>query len=177
MIRETRLSPQRAWKALSRLPLSPRQTQVRLIPLLFLRPHPPKGGTPRERDASLPLPSEHPVLTLAYAQPASSRDSSSSHGAARSARVPSCGLKRLRPDRQLPVGSPRFKSSDPSRANPSRLYHPGPFCAVSTGKLRFRFGKKNCNANQFFSPHRNRSDSWRETPAGLSAWADDASNN
>jgi hypothetical protein len=35
MIREKRLSPRRAS---SRLPLSPRQTQVRLKPLLFLRP-------------------------------------------------------------------------------------------------------------------------------------------
>ena len=172
MIRETGLSPRRAPK-LSRLPLSPRRSQVRLKPLLFLRPHPPKGGTPRERDASLPLPSEHPVLTLAYAQPACSRDSSSSHGAVRSARVPSCGLKRLRPGL---AGSPRFKSSDPSSL-PLAALALRPLCAVSTGKLRFRFGKKNCNANQFFSPHRNRSDSWRETPAGLSAWADDASNN
>ncbi len=43
MTREKRLSPRRAS---SRLPLSPRQTQVRLKPLLFLRPLPPKGGTP-----------------------------------------------------------------------------------------------------------------------------------
>jgi hypothetical protein len=43
MIREKRLSPRRAR---SRLPLSPRQTQVRLKPLLFLRTLPPKGGTP-----------------------------------------------------------------------------------------------------------------------------------
>src|SRR5260370_27578834 len=37
MTREKRLSPRRAK---SRLPLSPRQTQVRLKPLLFLRPLP-----------------------------------------------------------------------------------------------------------------------------------------
>ena len=146
MIRETGLSPRRDPKR-SLLPLSPRRTQVRLIPLLFLRPHPPKGGTPRERDASLPLPSEHPVLTLAYAQPASSRDSSSSHGAARSARVPSCGLNRLRPGL---AGSPRFKSSDPSRSKPSRLLHPGPFCAVSTGKLEFPVWKEKLQCKPIF---------------------------
>ena len=146
MIRETRLSPRRAPKR-SRLPLSPRQTQVRLIPLQFLRALPPKGGTPKERDASLPLPSEHPVLTLAYAQPASSRDSSSSHGAVRSPRVPSCGLKRLLPGF---AGSPRFKSSDPSRAKPSRLLHPGPFCAVSTGKLEFPVWKEKLQCKPIF---------------------------
>ena len=173
MIRETRLSPRRAWKALSRLPLSPRQTQVRLIPLLFLRPHPPKGGTPKERDASLPLPSEHPVLTLAYAQPASSRDSSSSHGGVLSARVPSCGLKRLVPGF---AGSPRFKSSDPSSV-PLAALALRPLCAVSTGKLEFPVWKEKLQCKSIFLSHRNRSDSWRETPAGLSAWADDASNN
>ena len=154
MTRETGLSPRRVPK-LSRLPLSPRRTQVRLRPLLFLRPHPPKGGTPTSETPRFgPLQSAL-FLTLACARcPVCSQDSSWSHGAARSARVPSCGLNRLRPGF---AGSPRFKSSDPSRAKPSRLLHPGPFCAVSTGKLRFRFGKKNCNANQFSSPNRNRS--------------------
>ena len=173
MARETGLSPQRAPK-LSRLPLSPRRTQVRLKPLLFLRPHPPKGGSPTsETPRFSPLQSAL-FLTLACARTRLAAGIRLGPTARPwSARVPSCGLKRLRPGF---AGSPRFKSSDPSRAKPSRLLHCGPLCAVSTGKLRFRFGKKNCNANQFFSPHRNRSDSWRETPAGLSAWADDASN-
>jgi hypothetical protein len=145
MTRETGLSPRRAPK-LSRLPLSPRRTQVRLRPLLFLRPHPPKGGTPRERNASLPLPSEHPVLTLAYAQPACSRDSSSSHGAVRSARVPSCGLKRLRPGL---AGSPRFKSSDPSSL-PLAALALRPLCAVSTGKLEFPVWKEKLQCKPIF---------------------------
>jgi hypothetical protein len=152
MTRETGLSPRRAPKR-SRLPLSPRRTQVRLRPLLSLRPHPPKGGTPRERDASLPLPSEHPVLTLAYAQPACSRDSSRSHGAVRSARVPSCGLKRLRPGFAGPPDlNPRTRLRSRSQLLPFGLYAP-----CQPANCRFRFAKKNCNANQFFSPHRNRS--------------------
>ena len=36
---------------------------------------------------------------------------------------------------------------------------------MSTGELRSRFGKKNCNANQFFSPTRESKDSWRESEA------------
>jgi hypothetical protein len=147
MTRETGLSPRRAPK-LSRLPLSPRRTQVRLRPLLFLRPHAPKGGTRTSETPRFGSLQTALFLTLACARcPACSQDSSWSHGAARSARVPSCGLNRLRPGL---AGSPRFKSSDPSRAKPSRLLHPGPFCAVSTGKLEFPVWREKLQCKPIF---------------------------
>ena len=161
MTRETRLSPRRAWKALSRLPLSPRRTQVRLKPLLFLRPHPPKGGKPNARRlASAPIVSTRSLM-LAYARPGFQPGFVfvPRRGSKRKSTV--CGLNGLRP---ACGGSPPFKSS--TRLASSRLLALLPFCAASTGQLRFRFGKKNCNANQFFSPNRNPKDSWRETPNG-----------
>ena len=162
MIRETRLSPRRAPK-LSRLPLSPRQTQVRLKPLLFLRPHPPKGGTPRSETPRFGPHSDHPSFDARLRSSGLRRVSSWSHGAARSARVPSCGLNSLRPGF---AGSPLFKSSDPSRAKPSRLLHPGPFCAVSTGKLSFPVLKEKLPCKPIFLSKPESFDSWRETPAG-----------
>ena len=146
MTRETGLSPRRAPK-LSRLPLSPRRTQVRLRPHLFLRSHPPKGGTLTSETPRLGTLLSTRFLTLAYARgPACSRDSSSSHGAARSARVPSCGLNRLRPGF---AGSPRFKSSDPSSLPLAALALP-PLCAVSTGKLEFPVWKEKLQCKPIF---------------------------
>lgn len=59
MTREKRLSPRRAS---SRLPLSPTQTQVRLKSLLFLRPVPPKGGTPMRETPRFCTHYEYPIF-------------------------------------------------------------------------------------------------------------------
>ena len=105
MTRETRLSPRRAWKAQSRLPLSPRRTQVRLKPLLFLRPHPPKGGKPRSETPRFCAHREHPFFDAR---------SRSARLAARIRLCPTaplqrkstvCGSKRRRPS-LAPLGGP-----------------------------------------------------------------------
>ena len=165
MTRETRLSPRRAWKALSRLPLSPRRTQVRLKPLLFLRPHPPKDGKPRSETPRFCAHREHPFFDARLR---------SAWLAARVRLSPTALLQheeyrlRLKPPTPLSCsarGSPRFKSSTRLAAS-SRLLHRSIFAPCQPDNCRFRFGKKNCNANQFFSPTRESIDSWRETQPG-----------
>jgi hypothetical protein len=143
MIREKRLSPRRAK---SRLPLSPRQTRVRLKPLLFLRPLPLIGGTPRERDslASAPI-TNTPFFD---ARPEVFRSSvrlrrMSSRPTARLWRKSTvCGLNRFLPT--LRVGALHL--------NPRPLFGalaPTPLCAVLKRQLRFRFGNKNCASLTF----------------------------
>ena len=63
-----------------------------------------------------------------------------------------CGLSGLRPDF---AGSPPIKSS--TRLGDSlRLLRWSLFAPCQPENCRSRFGKKNCNAHQFFSPTRNR---------------------
>jgi hypothetical protein len=141
MTREKRLSPRRAK---SRLPLSPRQTRVRLKPLLFLRPLPPKVGTPRERDslASAPFRSTPPFM-LARARARSRLAGCRLCPTARLRRKSTvCGLNRFLPT--LRVGALHL--------NPRPLFGalaPTPLCAVLKRQLRFRFGNKNCASAHF----------------------------
>jgi hypothetical protein len=70
-----------------------------------------------------------------------------------------CGLSGLRPDF---AGSPPIKSS--TRLGDSlRLLRWSLFAPCQPENCRSRFGKKNCNAHQFFSPTRESKDSWRES--------------
>ena len=164
MTRETRLSPRRAPKR-SGLPLSPRRTQVRLKPLLFLRPRPPKGGKPRSETPRFRAHCEHPFFDARL----------------RSARIrlcPTarlqrkstvCGLNRLRPSlsRGRRIGGPLDLNPRPVSLKSSRLLHLSLFAPCQPANCRFRFGKKNCNANQFFSPNRNPSIPGERQPPGL----------
>ena len=152
MARETRLSPRRAWKALSHLPLSPRRTQVRLKPLLFLRPGPPKGGKPK---------SEAPRFCTHNDRPCFDARLRSARLAAGVRVVPTarlqcksavCGLNGMLPSF---AGFPPIKSST-RLGETSRLLRWSLFAPCQPENCRFRFGKKNCNANRFFSPDRNR---------------------
>ena len=111
MTREKRLSPRRAS---SRLPLSPRQTQVRLKPLLFLRPRPPKGGTPIRETPRFCTHYEYPFFDARSEGSRSSvrlrRMSSWSHGAA-PAQEYRLRLKQIPPNASRRC--PPFKSSTP----------------------------------------------------------------
>ena len=111
MIREKRLSPRRAT---SRLPLSPgANSRLRLKPLLFLRPLPPKVGTPTRETPRFCTHYEYPFFD---ARPEGFRSSvrlrrMSSRPTARLRRKSTvCGLNGLRPSF---AGSPPFKSSPP----------------------------------------------------------------
>ena len=76
-----------------------------------------------------------------------------------------CGLSGLRPDF---AGSPPIKSS--TRLGDSlRLLRWSLFAPCQPENCRSRFGKKNCNAHQFFSPTRESNDSSREI-RGNRAW-------
>src|SRR5260221_4630273 len=70
-----------------------------------------------------------------------------------------CGLSGLRP---AFAGSPPIKSS--TRLGDSlRLLRWSLFAPCQPENCRSRFGKKNCNAHQFFSPTRESKDSCRES--------------
>ena len=112
MIREKRLSPRRAS---SRLPLSSRaNSRLRLKPLLFLRPLPPKVATPRARDslAFAPITNTHSLMLAPKVFRSSVRlRRMSSRPTARLRRKSTvCDLNGLRPSF---AGSPPFKSSPP----------------------------------------------------------------
>jgi hypothetical protein len=115
MTRGKRLSPRRAS---SRLPLSPRQTQVRLKPLLFLRPLPPKGGTPIRETSRFRTHYEYPIFD---ARPESLRSSvrlrrMSSRPTARLWRKSTvCGLNRFLPT--LRVGALHLNPRPPVRGS------------------------------------------------------------
>src|SRR6266446_6732109 len=115
MTREKRLSPRRAS---SRLPLSPRQTQVRLKPLLFLRPLPPKGGTPMRETPRFCTHYEYPFFD---ARPEGFRSSvrlrrMSSRPTARLRRKSTvCGLNRFLPT--LRVGALHLNPRPPVRGS------------------------------------------------------------
>jgi hypothetical protein len=154
MTREKRLSPRRAS---SRLPLSPRQTQVRLKPLLFLRPLPlQRRHTKKARLARFCTHYEYPFFD---ARPEGFRSSvrlrgMSSRPTARLRRKSTvCGLNGLRPSF---AGSPPFKSSTPGRAG---LLRQSLFCAVLKRQLAFPFWKEKLRLAYFFSPKRNPKDS------------------
>ena len=161
MIREKRLSPRRARSLaflflLGRTQGSPKTT-----------PHPPAASADRrhaERETPrfcTPMSTRVLDARLHSARLAAVVRLSPTARLQRKSTV--CGLSGLRPDF---VGSPPIKSS--TRLGDSlRLLRWSLFAPCQPENCRSRFGKKNCNANQFFSPHRNRSDSWRETPAGL----------
>jgi hypothetical protein len=112
MNREKRLSPRRAK---SRLPLSPRQTRVRLKPLLF----PPASSAKRRNTNSARLARfyTHYEYPFFDARPEGFRSSvrlrrMSSRPTARLRRKSTvCGLNGLRPSF---AGSPPFKSSTPT---------------------------------------------------------------
>ena len=158
MIREKRLSPRRA--AESRLPLSPRRTQGSPK----TTPYPPAASaerrqtTKRDSLASAPL-----VSTLLFdarfrsARPAAGVRLSPTARLQRKSTV--CGLSGLRPGFS---GSPPIKSST-RLGHSSRLLHRSLFAPCQPENCRPRFGKKNCHANQFFSPTRESKDSWRES--------------
>jgi hypothetical protein len=156
MIRKKRLSPRRAS---SRLPLSPRQTQVRLKPLLFLRPLPPKGGTPRERDslASAPI-TNTPFFD---ARPEVFRSSvrlrrMSSCPTARLWRKSTvCGLNRFLPT--LRVGALHLNPRPPVRGSCSDAS-----LRRAQTSTAFPFWKQKLRLAHFFSPKRNPKDSGRE---------------
>jgi hypothetical protein len=145
MTRGKRLSPRRAS---SRLPLSPRQTQVRLKPLLFLRPLPPKGGTPIRETSRFRTHYEYPIFD---ARPESLRSSvrlrrmSSRPTARRASKSTVCGLNGLRPSL---AGLPPFKSSTPDKRGSCSG---ASLRRAQTGNSRSRFGKKNCASLTFLS--------------------------
>ena len=145
MSREKRLSPRRA-QSLAFLFLLGR-TQVRLIPLLFLRPHPPKGGTPSRETprfgpfqstlfgCSLTLePGLQPGFVLVPRR-----------GPERKSTV--CGLNRFLPSAE-PDGSLYLNPRPVSQS--SRLLPSGPFCAVSTGELPFPVWKEKLQCKPIF---------------------------
>jgi hypothetical protein len=167
MTRETGLSPRRALRR-SRLPLSPRTNpgSPKTTPV------PPATSAERrptmQRDASLPHPRRAPSLsrslTLGARLAAGIRLGPTARPS--SARVPSCGLNRLRPS---VAGSPDLNPRTRLRQSPRGSCTPGLSAPCQPANCRFRFGKKNCGANQFFSPNRNRSIPGEKTPDGLSA--------
>ena len=143
MTREKRLSPRRA---ASRLPLSPRQTQVRLKPLLFLRPRPPKGGTPIRETPRFCTHYEYPFFD---ARPEGLRSSvrlrrMSSRPTARLSRKSTvCGLNRFLPT--LRVGALHLNPRPPVLGSCSYAS----LRRAGNGNSRFRFGKKNCASLTF----------------------------
>ena len=142
MTREKRLSPRRAS---SRLPLSPRQTQVRLKPLLFLRPRPPKGGTPIRETPRFCTHYEYPFFD---ARPEGLRSSvrlrrmSSCPTARLSRKSTVCGLNGLRPSFAGSPPNPRPPGERGSCARASLR-------RAGNGNSRSRFGKKNCASLTF----------------------------
>jgi hypothetical protein len=152
MTREKRLSPRRAS---SRLPLSPRQTQVRLKPLLFRS----KGGTPRKRDslASAPI-TNTPFFD---ARPEVFRSSvrlrrMSSCPTARLWRKSTvCGLNRFLPT--LRVGALHLNPRPPVRGSCSDAS-----LRRAQTSTAFPFRKQKLRLAHFFSPKRNPKDSGRE---------------
>src|ERR1700751_2770957 len=156
MNKEKRLSPRRAAK--SRLPLSPRRTQGSPK----TTPYPPVASAKRrqtkKRDslASAPL-----VSTLLFDARFRSARLAAGVRLSPTARLQRkstvCGLSGLRPGF---AGSPPIKSST-RLGHSSRLLHRSLFAPCQPENCRSRFGKKNCNANQFFSPTRESFDSWR----------------
>ena len=143
MTREKRLSPRRAS---SRLPLSPRQTQVRLKPLLFLRPRRPKGVTPIRETPRFCTHYEYPFFDARSEGSRSSvrlRRMSSGPTARLSRKSTVCGLSSLRPSF---AGSPPFKSSTPDKRGSCAR---ASLRRAGNGNSRFRFGKKNCASLTF----------------------------
>jgi hypothetical protein len=144
MTREKRLSPRRAS---SRLPLSPRaNSRLRLKPLLFLRPRPPKGGTPIRETPRFCTHYEYPFFD---ARPEGFRSSvrlrrMSSRPTARLSRKSTvCGSNGLRPSF---AGSPPFKSSTPDKRGSCSG---APLRRAGNGNSRSRFGKKICASLTF----------------------------
>ena len=167
MIREKRLSPRRAS---SRLP----QPQVRLKPLLFLRPLPlQRRHIKKARLARFCTHYEYPFFD---ARPEGFRSSvrlrrmSSRPTARRTSKSTVCGLNRFLPT--LRVGALHLNPRPPVRGSCS--YASLRRAQTSTA---FPFWKQKLRLNSFFSPKRNPKDSWREAreqrPMAQSAWADD----
>jgi hypothetical protein len=157
MIREKRLSPRRAK---SRLPLSPRaNSRLRLKPLLFLRPLPPKVGTPRKRDslASAPITSTHSLMLApeGFRSSVRLRRMSSPPTARLRRKSTVCGLNRFLPT--LRVGALHLNPRPPVRGSCS--YASLRRAQTSTA---FPFWKQKLRLAHFFSPKRNPKDSGRE---------------
>ena len=160
MIREKRLSPRRA--AESRLPLSPRRTQGSPK----TTPYPP--ATPADRrQTKRETPRFCTLMSTLFldarfrsARLAAAVRLSPTARLQRKSTV--CGLSGLRPVLQTPDGSPPIKSST-RLGDSSRLLRRSLSAPCQPENCRFRFGKKNCNAHQFFSPTREPKDSWRES--------------
>ncbi len=157
MIREKRLSPRRAS---SRLPLSPRQTQVRLKPLLFLRPLPlQRRHTKKARLARFCTHYEYPFFD---ARPEGFRSSvrlrrMSSRPTARLRRKSTvCGLNRFLPT--LRVGALHLNPRPPVRGSCSWSL----FAPCSNVNCVSVLERKIAPRAHFFSPKRNQKDSWRE---------------
>src|ERR1700740_2833058 len=151
MIREKRLSP-RASRSESRLPLSPRRTQGSPK----TTPYPPAASAERrqttKQDSLL-----HPVSTLLLDARLRSARLAAAVRLSPTARLQRkstvCGLSGLRPGF---AGSPPIKSST-RLGHSSRLLHRSLFAPCQPENCRPRFGKKNCNANQFSLQPGNRS--------------------
>ena len=155
MIREKRLSPRRALQ--SRLPLSPRRTQGSPKTTPY-RPAPSAERRQTTKRDSLLQP---PVSTLLFDARFRSARLAAGVRLSPTARLQRkstvCGLSGLRPGF---AGSPPIKSST-RLGDSSRLLHRSLFAPCQPENCRSRFGKKNCNAHQFFSPTRESIDSWR----------------
>jgi hypothetical protein len=149
MIREKRLSPRRAK---SRLPLSPRQTRVRLKPLLFLRPLPlQRRHTKSARLARFCTHYEYPFFD---ARPEGFRSSvrlrrrSSCPTARLRCKSTVCGLSGLRPTY---VGSLHLNPRPPGERGSCA----GASLRRAQRQLTFPFWKEKLRLAYFFSPKRN----------------------
>jgi hypothetical protein len=171
MIREKRLSPRRAK---SRLPLSPRQTQVRLKPLLFLRPLPlQRRHTKKARLARFCTHYEYPFFDArpeGFWSSVRLRRMSSYPTARLRCKSTVCGLSGLRPTY---VGSLHLNPRPPGERG-SCSYASLRRAQTSTA---FPFWKQKLRLAYFFSPKRNPKDSrerrGEQRPMAQSAWADD----
>jgi hypothetical protein len=150
MIREKRLSPRRAK---SRLPLSPRQTRVRLKPLLFLRPLPlQRRHTKSARLARFCTHYEYPFFD---ARPEGFRSSVRlrrilSRPTARLRRKSTvCGLNRFLPT--LRVGALHLNPRPPVERGSCA----GASLRRAQRQLTFPFWKEKLRLAYFFSPKRN----------------------